>query len=354
MNERFLEAVKKLNNRLDTIESDLKSQKKEFEDYKTNENQLDTQKIANRLERYRVKDGKWFYDEFDTGESAIGPQGEQGPQGEPFTFDDLTEEQIILLTGADGKDGLNGKDGAKGEPGKDGKDGKDGLNGKDGKDGKDAETPNFKIGEVKSVSTYDPAKVALSKEGNLYTLTFDIPRGRPGKDGADGSNGSGGSGNGIEILLTGDSGKLTADELKLVANNEKTVVINNDGELFYLANKQSDLTYKTYVNFDVADSTSIEGKAIYIQLDKHSVNFGKWTKEDVDFPGGTADFDELTNRPKYNGGLMDSTTDIPEVPIVETNYSEIEGHVYDVTYINTLVGNVESLMANLYNGGGAE
>ena len=80
----------------------------------------------------------------------------------PFTFEDITPEQLEALKGADGKDGksaydialetgfvgtkeewiasLKGNDGADGKDGangKDGADGKDGTNGKDGADGKD-------------------------------------------------------------------------------------------------------------------------------------------------------------------------------------------------------------------------
>lgn len=37
-----------------------------------------------------------------------------GPQGEPFTYEDFTPEQLEALKGKDGKDGVNGKDGADG------------------------------------------------------------------------------------------------------------------------------------------------------------------------------------------------------------------------------------------------
>lgn len=37
-----------------------------------------------------------------------------GPQGEPFTYEDFTPEQLEALKGKDGKDGVNGKDGVDG------------------------------------------------------------------------------------------------------------------------------------------------------------------------------------------------------------------------------------------------
>ena len=46
--------------------------------------------------------------------SLKGAKGEKGEAGEPFTFQDLTEAQVLLLKGADGADGVDGKDGADG------------------------------------------------------------------------------------------------------------------------------------------------------------------------------------------------------------------------------------------------
>lgn len=50
-------------------------------------------------------------------------------------------------------------------------------------------------------------------------------------------------------------------------------------------------------------------------------------------PGGTSDFDELTNRPKYNGTTMTSSTDIPASPTVvqTTGTSETDVMSQDAT-----------------------
>ena len=50
-------------------------------------------------------------------------------KGDPFTFQDLTPEQVILMKGTDG---VNGANGANGTNGKDGKDGVNGTNGTNG------------------------------------------------------------------------------------------------------------------------------------------------------------------------------------------------------------------------------
>ena len=176
MNDRILKAINTLNNEIKSLKDEIKNVKDEVERYKEESTPKKVAEIAREIDKYKIQDGKWFYGGEDTGNMAIGPQGDpftfddltpdqialitgaDGEKGEPFTFDDLTPEQIALLTGADGMDGKDGKDGA---PGKDGKDGAPGPAGKDGKDGI---TPKFVVGEINSVSTYDPAKIKLVKK----------------------------------------------------------------------------------------------------------------------------------------------------------------------------------------------
>ena len=209
MNERYMDAINKLNDKVKDLETEVKVNEKNFNDYKTENNQLKITEIARKLERYHIVDNMWYYDNFNTGISAKGDKGDaftyedfteeqlKNLKGEPFTFDDLTLDQIALLTGADG---IDGKDGVNGIDGRDGIDGKDGKDGIDGKDGKDGITPELEIGEIKSVSTYDPAKVTLKKKKNKYIIDMDIPRGRPGSNGSDGSNGSPALINGVNTL----------------------------------------------------------------------------------------------------------------------------------------------------------
>ena len=76
-----------------------------------------------------------------------------GKDGEPFTYEDFTPEQLESLTGPAGNDGytpVKGKDYFDGADGKDGQDGYtpqkgvdyfDGQDGADGKDGADGHTP---------------------------------------------------------------------------------------------------------------------------------------------------------------------------------------------------------------------
>lgn len=52
--------------------------------------------------------------------AIVGPKGDPGEKGEPGSFATLTEEEKLLLKGADGKDGKDGADGKDGEDGTDG------------------------------------------------------------------------------------------------------------------------------------------------------------------------------------------------------------------------------------------
>ena len=244
MNDRLLGVVEGLNNRITNVEERMRDNEKDFDHYKEKNNEVYMAEIAKKLDHYNIKDGMWYFDNYPTGIPAQGPKGEPftyedfteeqlkklvGPKGDPLTFDDLTPEQIVLLTGADGLDGKDGKDGKDGyTPVK----GKDYFDGKDGKDGKDAPLPNIKIGEVKAVSTFDKAGATITRDGQDFVLNLDVPRGRPGANGSNGTDGSNGMPgktgpkgdpgtsptatverieNGARITITDDNGTTTAD-----------------------------------------------------------------------------------------------------------------------------------------------
>lgn len=254
MNERFLKAFEKLSNEIKNLRNDVNKLQTDFDKYKEENNPKKFAEIAREIDRYNIKDGKWYYDDEDTGVSAIGPQGEpftfddltpeqvalitgaDGEKGEPFTFDDFTPEQIALITGADGIDGKDGKDGVQGPQGLPGKDGRP------GRDGKDGETPELEIGNIKSVSTYDPAKVSLRKTDNKYLIDMDIPRGRPGSNGADGTNGNSAKINGVNTLNIEAGTNITLDQ------DGDTLTINSTGGGSGGTSNYNDLTNKPKIN----------------------------------------------------------------------------------------------------------
>lgn len=83
----------------------------------------------------------------------------------------------------------------------------------------------------------------------------------------------------VIINLEGDDGTLTEEQIALVSDDEANVVLNNGGKIFYLSNRQPDLSYRTFMNIDVAMTSDVEVSVIYIQLSKTAANYGRWTKE---------------------------------------------------------------------------
>ena len=66
----------------------------------------------------------------------------KGEKGDPFRYEDFTEEQLLKLKGERGERGEKGLKGDKGERGEQGVQGNDGNNGRDGANGKDVEIKN--------------------------------------------------------------------------------------------------------------------------------------------------------------------------------------------------------------------
>lgn len=182
-----------------------------------------------------------------------GPEGQQGPKGNPFTYDDFTQSQLDALRGPEGQQGQPGQDGKngvtftpslsssgvltwtnngglsnpnavslkgpQGEPGKDGVDGKNGVDGKsftfsdftaeqlealrgpsgsDGKDGVDG--LNGKDGATFTPSVSSDGLLSFTNNGGLSNpspVNIKGPQGSPGKDGSDGVDGKDGS-NGVD------------------------------------------------------------------------------------------------------------------------------------------------------------
>ena len=207
MNARELQALKKLKMDLD------KTKNKLIE-------------LENRMKSYKT------FDFNDLTPEQI--ESLKGEKGKPLTFDDLTEEQIILLTGNDGAKGEPGLQGPPGPQGPPGKDGKDGRPGKDGNTGRDGITPLLEIGEIKSVSTFDPAKASFIKKGDTYLLNLDIPRGRPGSDGSNGSNGINATINGTNTLTIEAGQNISLNQI-----GDKLTISSTGG-----SSKASDVTYE--------------------------------------------------------------------------------------------------------------
>lgn len=90
-----------------------------------------------------------------------------------------------------------------------------------------------------------------------------------------------------EIVLTGNSGTLTEEQIEQIKNDDNVIEIVCDGKVYRLSNKDSTLSYRTYSNLDCAMSDTMVFSGIYIQLSEEAVNYGHWTKEDKTVSEGT-------------------------------------------------------------------
>lgn len=84
-----------------------------------------------------------------------------------------------------------------------------------------------------------------------------------------------------EIVLTGESGVLTAQQIEDIQNNDNIIELNCDGQIFRLTNKNTTLSYRTFINADCAVESTIKFSVIYVQLNPEAVNYGHWNKEDI-------------------------------------------------------------------------
>lgn len=69
--------------------------------------------------------------------------------------------------------------------------------------------------------------------------------------------------------------------------------------------------------------------------------------------GGTSDFNDLNNRPKYNGTAMTGDTNIPIAPTVMQTTGSSTTNVMSQKAVTDIIGDVESALHTVNNGGSA-
>lgn len=69
--------------------------------------------------------------------------------------------------------------------------------------------------------------------------------------------------------------------------------------------------------------------------------------------GGTSDFNDLNNRPKYNGTAMTGDTNIPIAPTVVQITGSSTTNVMSQKAVTDIIGDVESALHTVNNGGSA-
>ena len=161
----------------------------------------------------------------------------KGDKGDPFTYDDFTQEQLDALKGADGytpQKGIDYFDGGKGEPGY------TPVKGVDYFDGIDGMSPT----------------VTVTKEGKIATITCTDINGTTIATISDGADGQGGSGSGEENVIESISVNGTPISVDENKNVDITVPsIDGLATETYVDNKVADYT-KTVDLADVATSGS--------------------------------------------------------------------------------------------------
>ena len=212
MNDRILEAIKKLKDLQDNTSKSIKDLqdntdksvkdlsrevneiKKDLEKELERVNDANIYKIISEMTKqvdiYAIANKEWY------------------KNGKPMG---------IRAEGKDGKDGEQGPQGIQGPIGPAGKDGKPGKDGKDGKPGKDGSVPIFKIRKV-YLNSEGQAKVSMEKEGDTYYLTFTIPQGVQGVMGFPGEDATINGMNTINIL-EGNNIKIKQEGKNLIISS---------------------------------------------------------------------------------------------------------------------------------------
>lgn len=213
-------------------------------------------------------------------------------------------KSILSITKKDGSiqsvDILDGSDGNTGPAGKDGKDGKDGADGITPTIGNNG---NWYLGET---DTGKPSRGATGEQG---------PAGKDGADGKDGTNG-----------INGTNGADGYSPIATVTKSGSTATISITDKNGTTTTTVSDGTNGTNGQDGVGVPTG--GTTGQMLIKRSNTNYDT----------------EWSNQPDISGKLDTSK--------VKTSISTTSGDVYDVTYINSIIGNIETILTTLTTGSG--
>lgn len=254
----------------------------------------------------------WFINNVDTGKPSRGVQGEKGDTGDVGP----TGPQ-----GVPGEKGDPGIQGPQGEPGIQGPPGQDGAPGPQGEPGEKGDSGVY-VGDTEPTGDYnvwiDPT------QGGSVESDYSILTNKP-------------SINNVEL-----NGNKSLDDLGIQSKITSTNKLNSS-----LINGWPSVPTKLSAFYD--DETH----RLVTDTEKST-----WNSKS-DFSGN---YNDLTNKPTIptvptkvssftnDAGYLTSHQDISgklDSSKVKTTKNTTSGNVYDVTYINNLVGNVESLLGGI-------
>ena len=309
MNDRILEAIKKLKdlqdntsksvkdlqNNTDKSVKDLSKEvseiKKDLEKELERVNDINIHKIISEMTKqvdiYAIANKEWY------------------KNGKPMG---------IRAEGKDGKDGEQGPQGIQGPVGPTGKDGKPGKDGKDGKPGKDGSVPIFKIRKV-YLNSEGQAKVSMEKEGDTYYLTFTIPQGVQGVMGFPGEDATINGMNTINIL--------EGNNIKIKQEGKNLIISSTGG-----SGGTSD--YKDLKNKPKINDVELSGNKSLSDLGIDQ-DFVK-SESDPTVPSHVKSI-TTQNITNWNNKIDKNVSDL-------VNY-------YDKTYIDDVIGDIGSLLGGI-------
>lgn len=88
-----------------------------------------------------------------------------------------------------------------------------------------------------------------------------------------------------EISTTGESGTLTTAQMQKLLDDTANVIIVNDRARFVFY--KDEVNYRTYISIDTPTTEKFIMTSIYVNTSIDAVNYGSWTKEEIDYSGGT-------------------------------------------------------------------
>lgn len=255
----------------------------------------------------------------DTGDT--GPQGETGPQGPQGPKGDTGATGPQGETGPQGPQGLQGPKGDTGETGPQGPQGPKGDTGSQGPQGEKGEKGDPGTNGTNGEDGFSPI-ANVAKSGNTVTITITDKNGTTTAQVKDGS----------DATITIDSALSSTSE-NPVQNKVINSALSAKADSSDIPTKTSDLTNDSGFITGYTETDPIFSASAAAGITR--ANITTWNNKS-DFSGN---YNDLTNKPTIpSAGTITSGS---------TGYAT-GGDVY------TAIGNVETILSTLNNGGGAQ
>lgn len=289
--------------------------------------------------------------------------------------DELVKDEVVIIAsqgpkGEQGPEGPAGKDGTNGRDGVDGKDGKDGINGTDGY------SPSASVSKSGSTATI----IITDKNGTTTATVSDGQNGQNGQNGQDGYTPIKGvdyfTAEDIASLniptktsqLTNDSnymsgmtilayGKSTWNDFITAYTNKQIVYCRASSSANPATGSQTRMAFMAYVNNETtptnvefqyvrsiaSHSDSQQGDQVYVYKLTNS-NGGTWSVETREMSTKIVAGTNMTS--SYSNGTLTLNASGGGATIHDS-YNTSTTEAYSCNYINSVVGNIETLLSEV-------